>query len=301
MRREIAIALGGLLAAVASASADEPSSGRALSDAQSAELHREICSQAIYQADWHGRKRWICGYPRNYPGRDPKTSCPLAFRSDEQGRYEIYYGRFSAKRPQAIAMYWAQCEPHATNFGGLALFDIAAGGQFKFVRFSPGYVYDKCVVPDAGDGAVQTAYCYGKHMGQGELEASFGPVTFGPDGNAKFDIWYSSDNTDGIAGPSASCATQETEVHDLLDLRVEEKGSAVIVVAAARDPKDIASACARYLNGDFNDAERLIRAGSPFMQDRAFIRPDEGRLLKMLVRFRPPDRTPHVELTSDSP
>jgi hypothetical protein len=112
------------------------------------------------------------------------------------GVFDIFFGKFTANRPQAIATYWAACEPHAHSFGGMALFNVV-DQKFELVRYFPGIRAVDCVIPPPQGGGRQTAYCFISSVAQGTPGEIFGPIRFKRSGEAAFDTWFQAGNSDG--------------------------------------------------------------------------------------------------------
>lgn len=270
---------------------------RTLSDAQAMRLHQDVCSMPVRQTTQDRRTAWLCDRPRAYP--NPKSPCALSFPADKAGRFQIFFGQFTAVKPQAIAMYSAECEPHANEFGGMTLFDIV-GQKFELVRYFPGHRYADCVVPP-GQGGLQRPYCIGGHMGQGTLSESFGPLTFAPDGSVKRDGWFDAGNNDGYLTAMTGCDAAAPEPpHHLIGVGLDPANGDIVLEAAVRDPRAVANACDRFRRNDFSAAERNWQKMSELAKGRAFIRDDEQKFVKLLVRFRPPNKKPELQLTSQA-
>jgi hypothetical protein len=271
-----------------------------LSEAQAQQIHQAVCSEPVSKVKQDRLDIWVCAHPRDYPGQTSPSLCPvntLNFTSGHDGRFDIFFGRFTADRPQAIAMYEAACEPHANSFGGMALFNIV-GQKFELVRYFPGLRPVNCVVaPPQGDGR-QTAYCFSSFMAQGILGQSFGPIRFKRSGEAAFDAWFGAGNSDGHHGVLTGCKTKNPNPHHISAIRLDEAKSEILLDVVVLDPRSVASACDRFRKGDFDDTERDLQESYASVRGMAFIRPDEFNFVTMVVRFRPPSAKPKVEPTS---
>jgi len=189
--------------------------------------------------------------------------------------------------------------PAAT--GGAALFDVT-DGSFRFVRYFVGHRFHDCAVPPAPESDIQMPYCWTSFMGQGQLVASFGPVKYGRDGKVQFERWLSAGNSDGAQGPMVSCQTSnpgQPDLHHLIGVRWDDKASKIVVEAGALDPRSSAAACDRFRRGEFNAQEKSLRETSIMAREGAFLRDSETKYIRALARFRPGDKTPDIELTSD--
>jgi hypothetical protein len=266
-----------------------------LSEAQAKQLHQAVCSEPI--AKLGGLDSWTCDHPRGYRNITSPAFCPvntLYFSSRGDGQFQIFFGKFTANRPQAIAMYTAACEPHANSFGGMALFNVV-DQKFELVRYFPGMRAVDCVVtPPQRDGR-QTPYCFSSFMAQGILGQSFGPIGFKPSGEAAFDSWFQAGNSDGHLGVTTGCKTNKPEPRRISAVRLDEARSEVVLDVEVLDPHHVASACDRFRKGDFNEEERNVQKWSLSAKGLAFIRPDERQFDTMVVRFRPPSARAKVE------
>jgi hypothetical protein len=174
--------------------ADEPAGKAVLSDAQSRALLETLCEEPVHPATGlFGGEVLTCDRPRGYP---MAGDCPLSLRSSAPGqKVPIYYGHFQADESQAVVFYQAACEPHATNWGGMALLRVTPKGAV-LIRYDQGLVGEDCaVVPGAGAGR-DALYCFAGHVGQGVLEQGFGPLVFAVDGSARWPPWLTAGNID---------------------------------------------------------------------------------------------------------
>jgi len=266
--------------------------GAKLSEAEIKQLHEAACDEPVHKV----KDGWVCGSPRAYGDITSPAFCPVNVLYFES--WGIYFGKFTANRSQAIAMYDAACEPHANSFGGMALFNVV-DQKFELVRYFPGLRFVDCVVARPGRNGLQIPYCYGSFVAQGTLGEYFGPIQFKPNGTAAFDTWLSAGNDDGHIGPMTDCKTMnKAKPHHISDLRLDEAKSEIVLDVAVLDPRSVASACERFRRGDFNQEERELQKSSPSAKGMAFIRqPDELKFVTMVVRFRPPSSKARLEFT----
>lgn len=90
---------------------------------------------------------------------------------------ERYAGRFLAAGHALLAVnYESECEPHATDFGGVALFE-QDGKTTRFIRFLPGAQGHDCIVLPKDD-QQDVLVCTVGHMGQGILESAVARMEF---------------------------------------------------------------------------------------------------------------------------
>lgn len=220
------------------------------------QLYAEVCAEPAEQVVDEDGERYLICRPRDYP-RDPidgDSRCALRFKSDGNGRFDIFYGHFSAPRPQAIAMYQGGCEPHAGSYGGMALLDVT-DGKFKLVRYDKGHVYTDCVTVPAKQEARDTPYCQSWYSQNGGTYEAFGPVKFPLSGGAQFEEWFHAESGDGAYGPVDNC-DGETKAHHLTALHFDRSTRTIVLEAAMRDPKVVAEACRRYFAEEFDAEDR---------------------------------------------
>ena len=271
-----------------------------LSALQAKQLHEAVCTEPAHTIKQDRLDIWVCDRPRAYPnGADP-VFCPvnrLNFSFLGDGLFQIFFGKFTANRPQAIATYSAFCESHANSFGGMALFNVV-DQKFELVRYFPGIPAVDCVVPPLQGGRRQTAYCYGSFAAHGTLVEIFGPIRFKPNGEATLDTWFQASNDDDNLAAMTGCKTNRPNPHHISTVRLDEAKSEIVLDVAVLDPRSVASACDRFRKGDFDETERDLQKTSVLAKDMAFIRPDELKFVTMVVRFRPPSAKAKIELTS---
>lgn len=280
------------LASAASARADEPS--RILTAAQIQQLYAEVCTTPPDEHENGKAKTGVCHAPRDYPNTNVQLGdCFLLFKS-AAGVFDIYYGRFSANRPQAIVMYEA-CEPHSNNFGGLALFDLI-DGRFKFIAYNPGAVFDDCTVLPK-DEAHDAAYCTGWHMGQGTVVESFGNLAFSAEGKAAFVTLFTAGNNDGAIGPTVSCDGRPPIAQHLGNVRYDASQRAVLLDVDIRDPKVVEAACDRFRRQDFDEEDRDRRSRNRSAMEVGLIHESEAdAFVTKIVRVDLPDMTVQTDI-----
>jgi hypothetical protein len=136
-------------------------------------------------------------------------------------------------------------------------------------------------------------------VNQGTFGEVFGPIQFKPSGEAVFDTWFRAGNNDGHLGPMTDCKTNKAKPHHISAVRLDQAKSDIVVDVAVLDPRSVASACDRFRKGDFDETERDLQT-SVLAKGMAFIRPDELKFVRMVVRFRPPSAKAKVELSDES-
>ncbi|HTR85388.1 MAG TPA: hypothetical protein VMI56_12980, partial [Reyranella sp.] len=110
-----------LLPGLALAQAQHPE-GNILTDAQVEQLYKAVCREPPVPERYkllsgETELGWKCDAARDYPNKVfDRCSIGLGGR-DKEGRASIFYGQFSARRPQAFVRYASGCESFATNSG----------------------------------------------------------------------------------------------------------------------------------------------------------------------------------------
>ncbi|MHC2337526.1 hypothetical protein [Bradyrhizobium sp. USDA 4454] len=100
---------------------------------------------------------------------------------------ERYAGRFLAAGHALLAVnYESECEPHATDFGGVALFE-QDGKTTRFIRFVPGAQGHDCIVVPK-DEQQDVLVCTVGHMGQGILESAVARMEFSKKSGKRIEI-----------------------------------------------------------------------------------------------------------------
>lgn len=262
--------------------------GRELNAAQWRQLHEAVCAGKVEPNKDGG---WVCTQARDYP---TSAKCPLSFGPAPK---RVFFGRFSEAAQQAIAFYDTVCEPHANNYGGMALFRVEAG-RFVLERYFPGTVMDQCVVVRGA--THDLPYCRSSYMGQGVLSQAFGPLHIVPQKDAHLERWFDAENADGFYGMvEVPCADRAFHAHHLSDLRLDGD-DAVVLEAAYLAPSVHDDACRRVPAGPPQppatcdcDVIPSPPEGSVLLEE------SEARFLKARIRFRPPAAAPAIEMTSE--
>ncbi|QIG97407.1 MULTISPECIES: hypothetical protein [unclassified Bradyrhizobium] len=99
---------------------------------------------------------------------------------------ERYAGRFLADNALLVVNYESECEPHATDFGGVALFE-QSGKTARFIRFLPGAQGHDCIVTPK-DERQDALICAVGHMGQGILESAVARLAFSQKSGKRIEI-----------------------------------------------------------------------------------------------------------------
>ncbi|WP_063781893.1 hypothetical protein [Bradyrhizobium viridifuturi] len=119
-----------------------------------------------------------CTRAKSYPGG---RACDVKLTK------ERYAGRFlAAGNALLVVDYESECEPHATDFGGVALFE-QDGKATRFMRFLPGAQGHDCIVVPK-DAQQDALVCTIGHMGQGILESAVARMEFASKSGKRIEI-----------------------------------------------------------------------------------------------------------------
>ncbi|WP_076861543.1 hypothetical protein [Bradyrhizobium mercantei] len=122
-----------------------------------------------------------CTRAKSYPGG---RACDVKLTK------ERYTGRFIAGNALLVVNYESECEPHATDFGGVALFEQnGAATRFanRFLRFLPGAQGHDCIVVPRNE-QQDALVCSVGHMGQGILESAVARMEFAKKAGKRIEI-----------------------------------------------------------------------------------------------------------------
>ncbi|WP_298378545.1 hypothetical protein [uncultured Bradyrhizobium sp.] len=121
-----------------------------------------------------------CTRAKSYPGGGGRA-CDVKLTK------ERYVGRFLAAGNALLAVnYESECEPHATDFGGVALFE-QNGTATRFIRFLPGAQGHDCIVVPK-DEQQDVLVCTVGHMGQGIVESAVARMEFSKKSGKRIEI-----------------------------------------------------------------------------------------------------------------
>lgn len=241
-----------------------------------------------------------CDVIKNYPhfGEVYKElECPLSF--DYFGEPRIYAGRFTGPQQQVLAVYHADCESHANNWGGSALFNIVEGKPV-LVRYYPGQTFVGCAM--ATGRTQDTAYCWNSYTGQGFTSEDFGPLRFSK-ADLVHDDWLHAASggvlpdeelmSEGTRVPE--CITNENSCLTSFD-KVSTNGNVVTLEVTYRDEVGQEAAQKRFEQGAFTDEEKQWRDESPRVSEVPLLREGELVYRKARLIFMAGSAQPTVEL-----
>ncbi|MGE5515890.1 MAG: hypothetical protein ACM31D_08700 [Bacteroidota bacterium] len=252
----------------------------------SAELRQLAIATCVDKGEFDKNGALNCRNARAYPAA---PTCPVTFTAT------VFRGRFTANEPQALVGYQSPCEPHANEFGGMALVRVETNG-LVLQRWLPGAVARDCVVVQQG--TRDTALCITSHMGQGQLNEAFAPLELDSSGSNK--AWLSAGNVDGAYGDMVvSCSAEDPDYHHFIGVRGDKSGTVTVEAAyvppAARRPAcEHARPPSAAPNGEDADLDEI-----PLPQGYVALGSDSLRVAR--IRFVPPNWQPQVELTDRKP
>jgi len=179
-----------------------------------------------------------CKRARGYPNA-PKRGCDVTLTGDRVS------GKFLGQgNPLLVASYESGCEAHATDNGGVAVFE-QAGGAWAFRGFQPG-MQGNCigVVRDAQQ---DWLVCLTGHMGQGIMETGVALMTFarGAKGIAlSFDFLLRAEDTTGAFGANTvTCKEPPPKYVELDKLTAGPRPMTVGLDASWADAETFRTAC----------------------------------------------------------
>lgn len=260
-------------------------------------LSQAVCADKPAQHDG----KLYCGVIKDYPhaGRVRQSlECPLSFDYFDKPR--IYAGRFTGpQQQQLLAVYHADCENHANNWGGTALFDIV-DEKPVLVRYYPGQAFVGCAVAPVR--AQDTAYCWDSYTGQGLTSENFGPLRFRKD-DLVHETWLSAASggvlpneefmSRGAQAPQ--CITGSNGCLSSFDAVVFTEGTVVLDVTY-RDEIGQEAAQKRFEQGAFTDDEQEWRDDSLRAREVPLLREGELVYRKARLVFRAGNAQPTVDL-----
>jgi hypothetical protein len=179
-----------------------------------------------------------CKRARGYPQTDRACDVKLT-----DGRYRGRY--MGSSDPLLVVGYESSCEPHATDFGGVVIFERSNSGD-AFRGFQPGAQANECVTVPVG-GQQDALVCLTGHMGQGHLESGVARMLFSRDGKrigTDFDFLLTAENSDGAYGANTvTCKDPAPQYFDLNKLRLGPRDRTVAVDVGFADAEVIKTAC----------------------------------------------------------
>lgn len=185
----------------------------------------------------HGK---TCARARGYPNA-PKRGCDVTLTGAP------YRGRFVASgHPLLVMSYESGCEAHATDNGGVAVFE-QAGGVWAFRGFQPG-MQGNCVTV-AKDAEQDWLVCLTGHMGQGIMETGAALMKFAASAKGialSFDFLLRAEDSTGAFGANTvTCKERPPRYFELDKLKAGPRPMTVSLEASWADTETFRTACGK--------------------------------------------------------
>lgn len=206
-----------------------------------AATHAEEADRALLSAfcDAGNIQGASCKRAKLYPDAG-RRSCDVKLTA---GRYS---GKFLASGNSLLVVsYESECEPHATDFGGAALFE-QVGSTYRFRGFQPGMPGTDCVTLARSE-REDVLVCLTGHMGQGDLETGVAQVVFA-EGPGKrltmsLDFLVTAEDTIGAYGSNVVDCYGQPKYFGLSKLNAGPQPNTVTLEASYADADTIHTAC----------------------------------------------------------
>lgn len=158
-------------------------------------------------------------------------------------------GKFAgAGKTLLVVTYESGCEPHATNFGGAAVFE-PGGGSYVFRGFLPGSQTNDCVVLPKNE-QQDILVCTTGYMGQGHLESGVAQMVFTQDYSKRISISHdflmtAEDSTSAYGANVVTCKEPAPKYFGVAKLGAGPRPETVAVTVDYADAATIKTACAK--------------------------------------------------------
>ncbi|MES5489088.1 hypothetical protein QMZ05_40625 [Bradyrhizobium sp. INPA03-11B] len=207
-----------------------------------------------------------CTRAKSYPGG---RACDVKLTK------EHYAGRFLAAGSALLVVnYESECEPHATDFGGVALFEQdgkATRFATRFLRFLPGAQGHDCIVV-AKDTQQDVLVCTVGHMGQGILESAVARMEFASKPGKRIEITpdflLRAEDAVSAYGANVVMCNEGPKYFGLSNLAAGPRRNTVAVDVDYADDETIRTACSegfakpKELYHDLLPGEAFVPEGS---------------------------------------
>lgn len=224
--------------------------------------NEQLLALVCDRADINGA---TCAKARNYPVGNPNAgerTCEISLNE------ERYSGRFFEPGKMLLVIgYASDCEPHANNYGGSAVFQDDAG-SYVFRGYHPGYGVDNCVTIARGD--VDRLFCITGALGQGYLESRLAELKFArvPDADLglDFDFYVEAQDSEGAYTANVvDCRKPLLRYFSLSDLKRGPALDTLSIEIAYADAALTRAACAGRLRLGREIDRRLLPKGHAFV------------------------------------
>jgi hypothetical protein len=183
-----------------------------------------------------------CKRARGYPDQENRVCDVRLSPARHSGKFA------GAGRTLLVVTYESECEPHATNFGGAAVFE-PAGGAYAFRGFLPGSQTNDCVVL-ARNEQQDMLVCTTGYMGQGHLESGVAQMVFTQDYSRRISISHdflmtAEDSSAAYGANVVTCKEPPPKYFGVSKLGAGPRPETVAVSVEYADAATIRAACAR--------------------------------------------------------
>jgi len=182
-----------------------------------------------------------CKRAKGYPDTGQRD-CDVTLKADRSN------GKFLASgNPLLVVNYDSGCESHATENGGVAVFE-QAGGKNVFRGFVPGERVNECVtLPKTA--REDSLVCLNGHMGQGVLESSVALMNFSEDAGKRIkiadDVLLTAEDATGAFGANVVTCKEHFKYFELSELAAGPRPATVVVDASYADTDLIKMVCTK--------------------------------------------------------
>jgi hypothetical protein len=169
-------------------------------------------------------------------------------RCDVKLQPDRYSGKFLADGSTLLVVnYTSECEPHATDFGGSAIFEQKDGAVI-FGGYQPGFQASDCIVV-ARTEKQDRLICITGHIGQGHLESGVAEMVFTRDFNKTINVslnyYVTAEDAVGAYGSNVVECKETSKYFGFAKLGAGPGRDTVTVEIAHADKETIATACGK--------------------------------------------------------
>lgn len=280
------------------------SSSETVKHIDTAQLLQALCRAPLQtlKDNVAGSKPYLaCEFPRAYPGHASDEKCVLDFN---HAPARIWRGQFTDNKPQILAIYNADCEPHANNFGGAVLFD-AVGTAPKLVRYYPGVVFVDCIVLPADETKRTPLLCYDSYIGQGQYSSRFGLVQLKDNNGWTLTPWLeANDHSDYSTVMNQVCHARDFLAHQICGVTSinsiqQTHDGHVAVRVTFRETFGASTATSRYQKQIFNKEEKELREISAVARSAPLMRQGEYSDRNAEIVFQPNGKITNTALGTE--
>jgi hypothetical protein len=181
----------------------------------------------------------ICKHAKGYPNAG-KRGCDVTLTGDRAR------GKFLGGNQLLLVSYDSRCEAHATDNGGVAVFE-QTGGAWAFRGFGPGQQGTCVTVPK--DAQQDALVCLTGHMGQGIMETGVALMKFAASAKGialSFDfLLRAEDSTGAFGADTVTCKEKPPKYFELDKLKAGPRPMTVSLDASWADAETVRTACGK--------------------------------------------------------